>query len=72
MDEYPEPKSIAMDSKELEFTFQVTKSDGYFLFQSEILVNKEEIPVSNYKNPRRFAAVVSEQLNSPIILKKAN
>ncbi|SFA80244.1 hypothetical protein [Algoriphagus aquimarinus] len=72
LDEYPESKSISMGSNELEFTFQVTDNDGVLTFESKVLVNQSEIPVSKYKDLRRFAIVVSEQLNSPIVLKKVH
>ncbi|MDR7128546.1 hypothetical protein J2X69_000878 [Algoriphagus sp. 4150] len=72
LDEYPESKSISMNRNELEFTFTVTKSDSGFNFQSNILINQADIPVSRYNDLRSFALEVSELLNSPIVLKKAD
>jgi hypothetical protein len=72
LDEFPQAKNFELKGKALEFTFEVIPGEKEFLFISNLKINSPDIQVSAYKDLQRFAKLVSETLNSPIILKKVS
>jgi hypothetical protein len=72
LDEYPRSIEMSMQRNELEFKFELIEKDNGMTFRSEIKINQPEIQISSYKDLQRFARIVSETLNSPIILQRVN